>query len=86
MAAAVLRGRAVPLRWATATKWKLAQSQNNREEGLRRRLRTLLPEGVPVILLADRGFGRTELAKVCRQLGLRYAIRIKPDVWVEGAP
>src|SRR5262249_12086462 len=45
---------------------------------------TLLPEGVPVILLADRGFGRTELARTCQQLGFRYAIRIKPDVCVEG--
>ena len=85
MAAAVMKGRAVPLLWATYTKWKLAKSQNNLEEGLLRLLRTLIPEGVPVILLADRGFGRTELAKVCQQLGFRYAIRIKPDVYVEGA-
>ncbi len=83
MLAAVMRGRAVPLLWATYTKWKLARSQNNLEEGLLRLLRTLLPHGLPVILLADRGFGRTELARTCQQLGLRYLIRIKPDVWVE---
>jgi hypothetical protein len=47
-------------------------------------LRDLIPRGVPVILLADRGFGRTELAKLCRQLDFRYVVRIKPDVWVEG--
>jgi hypothetical protein len=85
MAAAVMKGRAVPLLWATYTKWKLARSQNNLEEGLLRLLRELIPSGVPVILLADRGFGRTELAKVCQQLGFRYLIRIKPEVWVEGA-
>ncbi len=85
MAAAVMKGRAVPLLWATYTKWKLARSQNNLEEGLLRLLRTMIPDGVPVILLADRGFGRTELARVCQQLGFRYVIRIKPDVWVEGA-
>ncbi len=84
MAAAVMKGRAVPLLWATYTKWKLAKSQNNLEEGLLRLLRDLIPRGVPVILLADRGFGRTELAKVCRQLDFRYLVRIKPDVWVEG--
>jgi hypothetical protein len=84
MAAAVMKGRAVPLLWATYTKWKLAKSQNNLEEGLLRLLRDLIPLGVPVILLADRGFGRTELAKVCQQLGLRYVIRVQPDVWVEG--
>ena len=85
MAAAVLKGRAVPLLWATYTKWKLARSQNNLEEGLLRLLRTLIPDDVPVILLADRGFGRTELARVCRQLRFHYLVRIKPDVWVEGA-
>jgi len=85
MAAAVMKGRAVPLLWATHTKWKLARSQNNLEEGLLRLLRTMIPGGVPVLLLADRGFGRTELARTCQQLGFRYAIRIKPDVWVEGA-
>lgn len=85
MAAAVMKGRAMPLLWATYTKWKLAKSQNNLEEGLLRLLRDLIPAGVPVILLADRGFGRTELAKVCQQLGFRYVIRIKLDVWVEGA-
>jgi hypothetical protein len=84
MAAAVMKGRAVPLLWATYTKWKLAKSQNNLEEGLLWLLRDLIPRGVPVILLADRGFGRTELAKLCRQLDFRYVVRIKPDVWVEG--
>lgn len=84
MAAAVMGGRAVPLLWASYTKWKLARSQNNLEEGLRRLLRDLIPAGVPVILLADRGFGRAELARVCQHLGFRYAIRIKPDVCVRG--
>jgi hypothetical protein len=85
MAAAVMKGRAVPLLWASYTKWKLAKSQNNLEEGLLRLLRTMIPEGVPVIVLADRGFGRTELAKTCQQLRLGYLIRIKPDVWIEAA-
>ena len=30
----------------------------------------------------DRGFGRTELARTCHDLRLRYVIRIKPDVRV----
>jgi hypothetical protein len=84
MAAAVMKGRAMPLLWATYTKWKLARSQNSLEEGLLRLLREVIPPGYPVILLADRGFGRTELARVCQQLGFRYLVRIKPDVWVEG--
>jgi DDE family transposase len=83
MAAAVLKGRAVPLLWASYPEWQLHKSQNNLEEGLLRLLRSLVPERVPVILLADRGFGRTELARTCQGLGLRYLIRVKPDVWVE---
>jgi hypothetical protein len=82
MAAAVMRGRAVPLVWASYTAGQLHRSQNSFEEGLLRLLVAMLPGGVKVILLADRGFGRAELAKTCAALHLRYLIRIKPDVRV----
>jgi hypothetical protein len=82
MAAAVLGGRAVPLLWASYTEGQLYRSQNSYEEGLLRLLVSMLPEGVRVILLADRGFGRTELARTCQELGVRFLIRIKPDVRV----
>jgi hypothetical protein len=82
MAAAVMKGRAIPLLWATYPKWKLHRSQNNLEEGLLRLLRTMIPARIPVILLADRGFGRTELGRLCQSLGFHYVIRITPDVWV----
>lgn len=82
MAAAVLGGRAVPLLWATYTEGQLHRSQNSYEEGLLRLLVSMLPPGVRVILLADRGFGRTELARTCQDLGVRFLIRIKPDVRV----
>jgi hypothetical protein len=80
MAAAVLKGRSVPLLWASYTAGQLTRSQNSFEESLLRLLVTTLPAGVKVILLADRGFGRTELARTCEQLKIRYLIRIKPDV------
>lgn len=38
-----------------------------------------------MILLADRGFGRTEMARLCQHLGFHYLIRIQPDVWVRGS-
>jgi hypothetical protein len=82
MAAAVLKGRAVPLLWASYTDGQLFRSQNSFEEGLLRLLVSMLPDGVRVILLADRGFGRTELARTCQGLGVRFLIRIKPDVTV----
>lgn len=83
MAAAAMKGRAVPLLWASYPKGRVEISQNNLEEGLLRLLRTMIPEPVPVILLADRGFGRTELARTCQSIGFHYVIRITPDVWVE---
>jgi hypothetical protein len=82
MAAAVLKGRAVPLLWASYTTGQLHRSQNSFEEGLLRLLVSMLPGGVRVILLADRGFGRAELAKTCHDLRVRYLIRVKPDVRV----
>jgi len=83
MAAVVQKGRAVPLLWATYPEWELHKSQNNLEEGLLHLLRTLIPQDVQVVLLADRGFGRSELARTCQRLKFHYVIRIKPDVCVE---
>ena len=82
MAAACIRGRAVPLLWASYPQWKLLRSQNSLEEGLLRLLRTLVPESVEVVILADRGFGRAEWAAVCQELGFGYLVRIKPAVTV----
>jgi Transposase DDE domain len=83
MAAAVIRGRGVPLLWASYEEWVLYKSQNNLEEGLLWLLKSLLPEWITVIVVADRGFGRTELARTCQQMGFHYVIRIKPDVHIE---
>lgn len=82
MAAVVRRGRAVPVLWASYPEWRLFRSQNSLEEGLLRLLRTLVPAGVRIIILADRGFGRAELAKTCREIGVSFVLRIKPDVRV----
>jgi hypothetical protein len=82
LAGAVLKGRAIPLLWASYTQGQLHRSRNAFEESLLRLLVTMLPGGVKVVVLADRGFGRAELAKTCHELKLRYLIRIKPDVRV----
>lgn len=83
MAAAVIDGRGVPLLWASYEEWVLYKSQNNLEEGLLRLLKSLLPQWITVIVVADRGFGRTELARTCQQMGFHYVVRIRPDVYVE---
>jgi hypothetical protein len=82
MAAACIKGRSVPLLWASYPEWKLLRSQNSLEEALLRRLRTLIPETVRVVILADRGLGRAEWAAVCQDLKFDYLVRIKPNVTV----
>ncbi len=81
--AAVKKGRGIPLLWASYPEWEVFKSQNNLEEGLLRLFRTLVPDTVTVVLLADRGFGRTERARLCQEeLKFRYLIRIKSDVTI----
>jgi hypothetical protein len=82
MAAACIKGRSVPLLWASYPEWKLLRSQNSLEEGLLRLSRTPIPESVRAVILADRGFGRAEWAAVCQELVFDYLVRIKPDVTV----
>jgi len=80
--AARLHGRVVPLLWAVYRYEDTYRSQNNLEYGLLRLFRSMIPASVQVTLLADRGFGRTEMARVCQALQFHYIIRIQPTVWV----
>jgi hypothetical protein len=83
MLCVVHKGRALPLLWESYTERKLRKSRNALEEGMLLLLRDMVPSAVEIILLADRGFGRAELARRCQALGIRYLIRIKPDVCIE---
>ena len=84
VAAANVRGRALPLAWASCARhvYDGHRSRNSFEEGLLWLLRGMIPSHIRVILLADRGFGRTELGRFCQQRGLHYVIRIQPKVQV----
>jgi hypothetical protein len=84
MAAAVVKGRAVPILWSSCRKhvYDGHHSRNAFEESLLLLLLSMLPKGVKITLLADRGFGRTELARFCQNHGLRYVIRIQPNVHI----
>jgi hypothetical protein len=85
MASAVLKGRSVPLCWASCLghTYDGHRSRNAFEESLLLVLRSMIPAGVKVILLADRGFGRCALAAFCRRQGFSYLIRIQPKVTVK---
>ena len=87
MASVVLKGRSVPLCWASCLKhvYDGHRSRNAFEESLLLVLRSMIPEGQKVILLADRGFGRTELARFCQNHHFDYVIRICPNVHVSCA-
>ena len=82
---AVLKGRSVPLYWASCLRnvYDGHRSRNAFEESLLLVLRTMIPRELKVILLGDRGFGRTALAAFCREQGFSYLIRIKPNVKVK---
>ena len=83
MAAAVCGGRALPLLWASYPEWELYKSQNNLEEGLLRLLRALVPDRIALVVLADRGFGRAELARTCLGLpNVHFLLRVKSDAGV----
>jgi DDE family transposase len=87
MASVVFKGRSVPVCWASCARhvYDGHRSRNAFEESLLLVLRSMIPAGQRVILLADRGFGRTELARFCQRHGFDYVIRINPDVHVRCA-
>lgn len=81
--AARLKGRAIPLRWQAYRDEELLRSQNNLEYGLLRALWTMAPDATQGGILADRGFGPTEMARLCQGLKFDYILRIKPDLYVQ---
>ena len=81
--AARLHGRAIPLLWAVCRYEDLYRSTNNSEYGLLRFLRSMVPESTQIVILADRGFGRAEMARECQKLEFNYIIRIEPKAYVK---
>ena len=78
-------GRATPLLWLTVDKDELKNQRNDFEDLCLSRLKALLPEGVVVTILADRGFGDVKLFEFLESLGFRYVIRFRGDIHVSAA-
>ncbi len=79
------RGRAVPI------VWKVLEHQSatvafDVYKNLIQKVQRLLPKGVKVVLLADRGFADTDLMDLANRLSWHFRIRIKKDfrVYREG--
>ncbi len=84
LASAVLKGRSTPIAWASTTDhvYDGHRSRNAFEESLLLVLRDMIPRTIPIVILADRGFGRTALATFCQRQGFGYVIRIQPSVTI----
>ena len=78
-------GRATPLLWLTVDKDELKDQRNDFEDLCLCRLKALLPEGVAVTILADRGFGDVKLFEFLDSLGFGYVIRFRGNVQVAAA-
>ena len=76
-------GRATPLLWKTVVTSELKGWRNEHEDVLLERLRQVLPEGVRVKVLADRGFGDQALYELLKdQLGFDFVVRFRGIVKV----
>ncbi len=76
-------GRATPLLWKTVMKSELKGWRNEHEDTLLERFREVLPQGVKVTVLADRGFGDQALYELLKdQLGLDFVVRFRGIVKV----
>lgn len=78
-----LDGRAVPvLSWA-AVRGSLTCRQNTLEMEFLASLRRAIPKRWRVVIVADRGFQRTDLLRYIRGLGFSFVIRVKGDAWIK---
>ena len=82
---ATRHGRATPLMWLSVLKDELTQARNDYEDACLRRFAAVLPKGVRVTLLADRGFADTKLFGFLEELGFNYVIRLKGNTRVRAA-
>jgi hypothetical protein len=75
-------GRATPLLWKIFKKSTLKNRRNVCEDKLLLHLQAILPEGVSVTIVADRGYGDTKLFEFLQSLGFGYVIRFRENIFV----
>ena len=75
-------GRATPLLWLSVLKDEMKDQRNDIEDLCLTRLAELLPQGVTVTILADRGFGDVKLFGFLGTLGFAYVIRFRGNIQV----
>ena len=82
---ATSHGRATPVLWLSVWKDELKGMRNNFEDACLVRLSEVLPAGVKVTILADRGFGDHKLFKFLNELGFKFIIRFRGNIRVAAA-
>jgi Transposase DDE domain len=78
-------GRSTPLVWKTVTHSELKGQRHAHEDELLGLLTDVLPKGVQVTVVADRGFSDIKLYRFLKELGFEYLIRFRRVVYVEAA-
>src|SRR6202453_691187 len=78
-------GRATPLIWLTVPKDELKDRRNDYEDLCLSRLAEILPPGLAVTILADRGSRDTKLFAFLDELGFAYVIRFRGNIHVTAA-
>jgi hypothetical protein len=78
-------GRATPLVWQTVENRRLKARRNQYEDDVLLRLHQVLPAGVQVTILADRGFGDQKLYALLKDLQFHFIIRFRGNVTVRSA-
>jgi len=76
-------GRAVPVLSLAVHRTDLKCNQNTLEQLFIQSLRRCVPRSWRVVLVADRGFGRTELLRFISEQGFGFVIRVKGDAWIK---
>ncbi len=84
-ACVVLKGRGLPiLSWSfRKADFEDFDSQNQAEEAFVKELLAMLPSCDRVIILADRGFARSDFLAFLDELGLKYVIRVSSQSYLE---
>ena len=78
-------GRSTPLVWKTVTHSELKGQRNAHEDELLGLLTDVLPKGVRVTVVADRGFSDIKRYRFLKELGFEYIMRFRSVVYVEAA-
>lgn len=79
----VRRGRAIPIVWSTVRKSQLKKKQTLHERTAVQMLRDALPDDVRVTVIADRGFGSTDLYDHLLGIpGFDFIIRFRQKIFV----